>query len=984
MLQALFEQDVSGVGQTDARGCLLLANPRLCAMLGYSEAELLGRALGDLVHPSRGAELQTALERIAREGGRALEIRYLRKDGSSFWGLTHLTVVGHLQGTIRTLVIVYDVSDYEHTSRPVDALAERQRRLYETTLSNTPDLVYVFDLSHRFTYANPAHLQTWGRSWQEVSGKTCLEAGYPDWQAAMHDAELEQVIGSKCRVRGEVPFKGPQGDRIHDYIFVPVIGADGEVEAIAGTTRDITALKQAEQLMARQAQALELMVKGVPLTDVLDALCDLIDQHATERVCASIQLLSTDGQHLRTSAGRHMPKSWTQAVNPWPIGPEQGACGCAAYRLQPVFSLDIEQDQLWSPELKALAARHGFRACWSTPILSTAGTLLGTLALYYPRVHRPDLLELRLVDVITRSAGIAIERQRGEADIRTQGERLRLLWETAALMLTTEEPEALIRALFGCIAPHLELDIFLNYMFEEGEHELKLFSFAGISPECAGELASIAPSSALCGDMARTREPYSASFLKRSVQPGPKLLASLGFGAYVCVPLIFNERWLGTLAFASRTRDHFDTDEIEFLRTITRYLTIAYERLRLVKQLRDADRKKDDFIALLAHELRNPLAPLRNGLALMKLTSGDPTTATRAREIMERQLGHLVRLIEDLLDVSRIGLNKMQLRRAPVWLSDVLSNAIELARPAIDAADHELEVSLPSEPALLDADLTRLAQVFGNLLTNAAKYTPRRGRIALRAERQSEAVVVTVEDNGVGLQPDSLRSIFALFSQVDSGLGRATGGLGIGLALVKSLTEMHGGSVIAESPGAGHGSRFVVTLPLADAMVLEPGRPAAARPPVRKPWRRILVADDNRDAAESLATMLRMSGNEVHIAHDGLETFERTEALKPDVVVMDIGMPRMNGRDATRRIRAQPWGRDVVVVALTGWSQEADRRLSREAGCDDHLLKPVDIAQLEELIAELCDRTSGSRPTAAGELDAQTFGRATRAAKDSG
>jgi signal transduction histidine kinase/ActR/RegA family two-component response regulator len=435
----------------------------------------------------------------------------------------------------------------------------------------------------------------------------------------------------------------------------------------------------------------------------------------------------------------------------------------------------------------------------------------------------------------------------------------------------------------------------------------------------------------------------------------------MGLRAYACFPLDADERVLGLLAVGSRVRDEFEVDELEFLRTVTRYVTVAYERLRLVRELREADRKKDDFIALLAHELRNPLAPLRNGLHVMRVASHDAAAVARARTIMERQLSHMVRLIDDLLDVSRISLNKLQLRRARVTLAEIVSNAVETARPVIDRAEHHLEVVLPPEPVLLDADLTRLAQVLGNLLTNAGKFTPKGGHITLTAELQADTVLIAVEDDGIGLKPQSLNAIFDMFSQVDHSVERSTGGLGIGLALVRGLTEMHGGSVRADSAGLGRGSRFSLRLPVVTsqeelAQSVAPTAPDAPR-------RRILLADDNHDAVESLATMLRLSGNEVHTASDGIEAVALAEQLLPDIVLMDIGMPRLNGREATRRIRGHAWGKDMVVIALTGWGQESDRRLSREAGCDEHLVKPVDFAELERLMGELCVKAAGAYAT---------------------
>lgn len=391
------------------------------------------------------------------------------------------------------------------------------------------------------------------------------------------------------------------------------------------------------------------------------------------------------------------------------------------------------------------------------------------------------------------------------------------------------------------------------------------------------------------------------------------------------------------------------------------------ERKRLEKELREraeeltrADRKKDEFIALLAHELRNPLAPLRNGLQVMRLAAGDAAAVAQTRDMMERQLGHMIRLVDDLLDIARINQNKMELRRSHLLLADVVSSAIETARPAIEAAGHALTVSLPQSPVFLNADLTRLAQVFANLLTNSAKYTERGGRIWLTAERRGTDAIVSVRDTGIGIPAEALPRIFELFSQVDRSIERSTGGLGIGLALVKGLVEMHGGTVVAASDGQGKGSTFTVTLPalatdtdpqLANSS--ENGQTAAG------PRRRMLVVDDNRDAATSMAIMLKLRGNDVATAHDGTEAIDAADTFRPQVILMDVGMPELNGLDATRRIREQPWGRSVVIIALTGWGQEDDRAQSQEAGCDGHLVKPVDLNELEQLLTALASVDRG-------------------------
>ena len=374
---------------------------------------------------------------------------------------------------------------------------------------------------------------------------------------------------------------------------------------------------------------------------------------------------------------------------------------------------------------------------------------------------------------------------------------------------------------------------------------------------------------------------------------------------------------------------------------IRQVLWLTYD-LTVRDELQAAGRRKDEFIAMLAHELRNPLAPLRFGLHILKTADHDRRTLAETRAMMERQLSHMVRLIDDLLDVSRISRNKLDLRKTRVTLAEVMNIALETARPLIEASGHNLSVSLPARPIPLDADLTRLAQVFSNLLANSAKFTDRGGQIWLEARRQGGDVQVAIRDTGVGIPREDLSRIFEMFSQVDRGGARPAVGLGIGLALVKGLVEAHGGTVTAASEGPGTGSTFTVQLPAAQPRARQ--RPTA---PLENGTRarsglRILVVDDHQDVAESMQTMLTLMGNEVKTAPDGLEGVKLAQRFRPELIFMDLGMPRLNGLDATRRIRSKPWGRDMTIVALSGWGQPADRVMSKKAGCDSHLVKPVD------------------------------------------
>ncbi len=378
-------------------------------------------------------------------------------------------------------------------------------------------------------------------------------------------------------------------------------------------------------------------------------------------------------------------------------------------------------------------------------------------------------------------------------------------------------------------------------------------------------------------------------------------------------------------------------------------VTDITERKRAEEALLDADRKKDEFLATLAHELRNPLAPLRNGLQVMKLASHEDGVVEESRAIMERQLGQMIRLIDDLLDLSRISQGKVELKTERCGLARVIENAVETVRPVIEQSNHQLAVVLPPNPLYVDGDATRLAQVFANLLNNAAKFTSPGGQIGLTVERQGSDAVVKIKDNGVGIPAQMLGTIFEMFTQVDRSLEKSQGGLGIGLTLVKRLIEMHGGSVAAHSEGQGLGSEFVVRLPLNLSVVEK--RPVKNDTVMPTSRRRVLVVDDNQDAATSLAMMLKIMGNDTRTAYDGLEAINVASQFEPDLVMLDIGMPRLNGYDAARRIREQPWGKDVVLVALTGWGQDEDRRKSQEAGFDTHLVKPIELAALEKLLA---------------------------------
>jgi PAS domain S-box-containing protein len=726
------------------------ANDRYLELVG--RRDIIGRTVAEALPEAADQGFIEILDRVYQTGephvGSAARIALVRDGGvdERFLDFVYQPLRdadGAVSGVLVQGVDLTERVRAEQDLARVTAESERQRRMFDTILSSAPDFVYLFDLGGRFTYVNKALLDLWQRPLSDALGRNFFELGYPPDLAARLQQQIRDVIATRRPVRDETPFTSAAGTRDYDYIFVPVFGADGEVEAVAGSTRDISDRKRAEELL-RQSEA---------------EFRETFERAGVGKAQADPRT----GRLVR--------------VNP-------KLCELLGYTADELLGMTIRD------------------------------------------LTHPD------------------DREAGDAQFRS-------LVEGAVDQYAVEK----------------------RYLRKGGE------------------------------------------------------------------PV-----WVRVTATVVRGPDGRPVRASAIIEDVT-------ARTQAEAALKDADRKKDDFIALLAHELRNPLAPIRNGLQVLRLAEAKPIR-DRAQEMMDRQLTHMVRLIDDLLDVSRITRNKMDLRREPVPLADVVNSAVEAARPAIDGAGHELTVSLPARPVVLDADPTRLSQVFSNLLGNSAKYTPRGGRIWLSAERTPTGVAVTVRDTGIGIPAAALPTIFDMFSQVDRSIERSSGGLGIGLALVKGLVEMHGGTVAAASDGEGRGTAFVVALPvMRDAP--DPPPPADRPGPRSGPGRRILVVDDSRDGAESLAEMLRLLGNEVRTAGDGIEAVAAAERFAPDVILMDVGMPRMNGLDATRRIREQPWGRTPCIVALTGWGQENDRLRSRDAGCDGHLVKPVAVADLQSLLTEL-------------------------------
>lgn len=374
------------------------------------------------------------------------------------------------------------------------------------------------------------------------------------------------------------------------------------------------------------------------------------------------------------------------------------------------------------------------------------------------------------------------------------------------------------------------------------------------------------------------------------------------------------------------------------------------ERLANELAVREEASRKDEFIATLAHELRNPLAPIRNALEVARLAKGNDVAVEYAHDVMDRQLTHMVRLIDELLDVSRLSLGRIELKRHTFDLASALETAIETSRPHIERSGVSLTVHLPQDVMCVDGDADRLAQVFSNLLSNAAKFTPTHGSIALTAGIEAAWGIVSVKDNGVGIHPKMLEQVFDSLTQEGDALNGTEGGLGLGLTLVKGLVELHGGTVEARSEGKGLGSEFIVRLPLSSTAHRQENGGAKRSVPSTTNWHRILVVDDNKDSATSLSMMLNLMGHDTRTASDGKRGLKAAEAFRPDVCLLDIGMPNLNGFEMASRLRAEPWGKDILLIALSGWGQEHDKDRSLKAGFDLHLVKPINPATLSAVL----------------------------------
>ncbi|HET7369602.1 MAG TPA: PAS domain-containing protein [Gammaproteobacteria bacterium] len=586
-----------------------------------------------------------------------------------------------------------------------------------------------------------------------------------------------------------------------------------------------------------------------------------------------------------------------------------------------------------------------------------------------------------------RLVGIVIdvtERRQVETERRRRQESDRFLNQVGAVLAASLDYDKTLQRIAALCVPWLADWAFIDVITEEGQARrievaqadparVELAEALKNAPPAPDQLDTPMAQALLQGRsllMPDVSEAMEHALSADTVPPRASLLAEVIGGrpaSFMSVPLVARGKTLGALSLLSiELGRRYGRRHLAIAEDLARRAALAMDNARLYRQaeqsnallreqagaLIETDRRKNEFLAVLAHELRNPLAPLSANLHVLRLAGAGSPAAKQAQAVMERQVGHLVRLIDDLLDISRVSRGIIELRKSPIKLADIIDHAVEISRPMIEERYHELSVTLPSYPAWLDADADRLTQVFVNLLNNASKFTPHSGKLAVAATAADGVATISVRDNGIGIGRDELAHVFDLFTQGQHELQSGAGGLGIGLTLVRQLVEMHDGTVEAKSEGADRGAEFVVRLPLVEAptetAATAPRGPAAGKPS----HRRVLVVDDNQDITDSLSMLIEMMGHEVQATCSGEDSLRLGEEFEPDIVFLDIGMPGMSGHDVAREIRLRPWGASVQLVALTGWGQQEDRQRSREAGFDLHLVKPIDADMLEKLLAE--------------------------------
>jgi PAS domain S-box-containing protein len=971
-----------------------------------------------------GREIPDAELPMQRAGARGVEVRdaeltFVFSDGSIRHIFGNAVPLRRTDGTVRGVVSAF--VDITRRKFAEEALRESEER-FRLMADAAPVLIWISDTDKRCTWFNKTWLEFVGRSMEQEVGDgwtanvhpedvdRCL-ATYTSAIAARESFSMEYRLR---RHDGEYRWVLDNG--------VPLYGPGGEFTGYIGSCLDLTERKRADE--ERENLVQQLRAEQARLHDTLRSLAESEQRYRTigEMIPFGVWMLDAQGQVLHMSACflEMMGQTLEEHIREWPsrIHPDDYE------RITNGLATWLRSAQPWEQEFRIRDKDGNYRTLLSRgiPLRDDKGRVTCWVGINLDLTERKRTeVALRVkeeeVQLVTETTPLVLTRCSRDLRYMFANRAAAAFFNlTPQQMIGKSIVEIMGEDAFALIKPYVDRVL----QGEQVEYEVQI-PYPGVGlrwvrvhympdrdrhGEVAGWVASIT-------DITERKQAETA--LRESEAQFHQLADAMPQIVWTAQPDGFidyyNERWYEYTGFP---RDEFGQSSWEPIlhpddvqRCVDTYfgcikaeqpyqieyrfkdrrsggyrwflgraMPVRDEQGRVVRwfgtctdiddtkraeeTLKEADRRKDEFLATLAHELRNPLAPVRTAIQILQLKGPPLPELQWAHDVIDRQMQQMARLIDDLMDVSRITRNNVELRKERVELARVLQGAVETSRPLIDGAGHELSVTLPPEPVYLDADSTRLAQVFSNLLNNAAKYSERAGRIFLTAERQGSDAVVSVRDQGIGIPQEMLPHIFELFTQVDRSPERTQGGLGIGLTLVKRLVEMHGGSVAAFSKGVGRGSEFVVRLPIPvstqTSRLQSTSHDALAVAPVR---RRVLIVDDNNDAATSIGMMLSMLGYETRTACDGRAGLEAAIEFRPHILLLDVGMPKMNGHDVARRIREQPWGKDIVLIAVTGWGQMEDKQRTLEAGFDHHMVKPVDPATLAKLLASVSTESVG-------------------------
>lgn len=917
-LSDFFENANVGLHLVGQDGVILRANRSELKLLGYEPHEYVGHHVSEF-HVD-GTVIAENLRRLLAGGTvDACPARLKCRDGSVREVLLQSSGLWENGQFIHSRCFVLDVTA-EHQAQ------ERARTMSEV-LERCSDFVGLFAPDGSPLFVNEAGRRMIGLdSMDEVRKHRVLDLFWPDDRERIEQEALP-ALRAGTAWRGEARFRHFRTGRpIHTIWSATLIAQGGGAEvAWAAVCPDLEILHATEAelrdtraALAEEAAALRRLTElsrqllresdlGTALDTLLRAVVDLVGADM-----GNVQLYDAASSTLAIAAHCGFEAPFLEHFRT--VGAaDDTACGRALRSGERSLIADVEQEPGYV-QFRSIARTAGYRAVQSTPLIGRTGRPLGMISTHFRNPGLPPERRLQILDLYARAAVDVIERLGAEVSLRESEERFRILADNIAQLAWMTDERGLVtwynRRWFDYLGTTLEESKGWGWMrFHHPDHVERVVARIQRSFDTGERWEDTFP--------LRGRDGRYRWFLSRA-EPIRDASGRI-------------QRWIGT-----------NTD-------------ITDERA-LGEALRRADRLKDEFLAQLSHELRNPLAPIQNSLEILKQAGSNEELLARSCSIMDRQLGHLRRLVDDLLDVSRLTLDRLKLIKERVDLVDVVRNALELCRPLEESRGHQVQVDLPAEPVLVDGDAVRLTQVLGNLLHNAFKYTPEQGHVDVRLRAEDGEAVVSIRDDGKGIEPDLLPRVFELFTQAPDSSQYSAGGLGIGLTLARRLVELHGGSIAAESKGSGHGSTFTFRIPLAAAGAQAAVSDGAAR--VSGVHLRILVVDDNQDSADSLALLLGLSGHRVEIAYTGEQAVEQAAKELPDVAIVDIGLPDVSGYDVARGIRALSAGAGVMLIALTGWGQPEDRRRSKSAQFDHHLVKPVDYGELSRIVDGAAQRAA--------------------------